>query len=99
MADFFLTKKAVADLSEIWNYTFDKWSEKQADLYYQMLLDNFRAIVNNPSMGKSYEGIFREICGYKAGRHIIFYRRLNANEVEITRILHEQMDIKNRIRD
>ena len=50
-------------------------------------------------MGKSYEGIFREICGYKAGRHIIFYRRLNANEVEITRILHEQMDIKNRIRD
>ena len=99
MADFFLTKKAVADLSEIWNYTFDKWSEKQADLYYQMLLDNFRAIAKNPALGKSYDGVFKKIFGHKAGRHIIFYRKLNINEVEITRILHEKMDIKNRIQD
>lgn len=33
----------------------------------------------------------------KAGRHIIFYRKIEENEVEITRILHDQMDLKNRI--
>jgi len=30
-------------------------------------------------------------------RHIIFYRTLNENYVEITRILHERMDLKKRI--
>ncbi|MFO7673877.1 MAG: type II toxin-antitoxin system RelE/ParE family toxin [Lutibacter sp.] len=33
----------------------------------------------------------------KTNRHIIFYRILNENDVEITRILHERMDLKRRI--
>jgi len=42
-------------------------------------------------------GVTENIFGFKAGRHIIFYRKIEENEVEITRILHEQMDLKNRI--
>ncbi len=34
MANYILTNKAVDDLSSIWNYTFDFWSEQQADIYY-----------------------------------------------------------------
>lgn len=34
---------------------------------------------------------------FKAGRHIIFYRKRTETKVEIIRILHEQMDLKNRI--
>jgi toxin ParE1/3/4 len=37
--------------------------------------------------------------GFKAGRHIIFYRRIENAEVEITRILHEKMDLKSRIKE
>jgi toxin ParE1/3/4 len=48
MAKYSLTNKAIADLSQIWNYTFDKWSENQADKYYQMLLDNCAEAVFNP---------------------------------------------------
>ena len=33
MAKYKLTNKAVEDLSDIWNYTFDHWSERQADFY------------------------------------------------------------------
>ena len=33
MADYRLTNKAVADLSDIWNYTCETWSEQQADKY------------------------------------------------------------------
>lgn len=33
MAKYNLTKKAVEDLTKIWNYTFDTWSENQADAY------------------------------------------------------------------
>ncbi len=94
MTKYKLTNKAVEDLSGIWNYTFDTWSEKQADKYYNMLLDNCQNIANNPELGKNYEGITAELFGLKVNRHIIFYRKLINKPIEITRILHEQMDLK-----
>ena len=97
MAKYNLTKKAVEDLTGIWNYTFDNWSEHQADTYYQMLIENCKEIASNPSLGKNYEGVIKNLFGFKAGRHIIFFRKINDIEVEITRILHGQMDLKNRI--
>ncbi len=97
MNKYSLTNKAVEDLSEIWNHTYDYWSERQADNYYQMLLENCREIADNHNLGKFYDGILNRLLGLRAGRHIIFYRKLNSNEVEITRILHERMDLKGRI--
>ncbi len=97
MAKYKLTNKAVEDLTHIWDYTFDKWSEKQADTYYEMLLENCQHIADDPNIGKNYEGIKDELFGLKTYRHIIFYRKSDDNPIEITRILHEQMDLKNRI--
>ena len=97
MSEFKLTNKAVEDLSKIWDYTFEVWSEKQADKYYDGLISNFEEIAENPDLGKIYEGISKQLLGMKANRHIIYYRTLNENYVEITRILHERMDLKNRI--
>ena len=94
MAKYKLTNKAAEDLTDIWNYTFEKWSEKQADKYYQMLIDNFAEIARNTSMGKSYSDIINNILGFRVGRHIIFYRIVLENDIEIIRILHEQMDLK-----
>lgn len=99
MPNYKLTNKAVEDLSGIWNYTIDTWSEKQADKYYQVLLDSFTEIAENPRIGRNYNGITNQLFGLKAGRHIIFYRILGEDFVEITRILHEQMDLKNRVND
>ncbi len=62
-----------------------------------MLLDICQEIANNPELGKKYEGIKSELLGVKANRHIIFYRKLNTHPIEITRILHERMDLKKRI--
>lgn len=99
MAKFKLSNKAVDDLSQIWNYTFDKWSENQADTYYRMLLENCKEVACNPDLGKSYSEVVENLWGFKAGRHIILYRRIEENEIEITRILHEQMDLKSRIKE
>jgi toxin ParE1/3/4 len=33
MAKVILRKKAIDDLNDIWDYTFEKWSAKQADKY------------------------------------------------------------------
>jgi toxin ParE1/3/4 len=99
MSEFKLTNKAVEDLSKIWDYTFEVWSEKQADKYYESLITNCQEIADNPNSGKNYEGITKKLLGMKSNRHIIFYRTLNENYVEITRILHERMDLKKRMKE
>ncbi|MGQ1788066.1 MULTISPECIES: type II toxin-antitoxin system RelE/ParE family toxin [unclassified Saccharicrinis] len=97
MAEYKLTNKAVEDLSRIWDYTFDKWSELQANRYYEMLLKSFQDIADNPDLGKNYTGITFDLFELKTNRHIIFYRKSLNRPIEITRILHERMDLKNRI--
>jgi len=97
MAKYYLTKKAVEDLANIWNYTLEKWSEQQADNYYQMLITNCEAIANNPGLGKNYNGVTRNLLGLRTNRHIIFYRKVDDKDIEVTRILHGKMDLKPRV--
>lgn len=73
---------------------FDFWFEHHADIYYQMLVDNCTEITENPDIGKDYERIVDLLFGFRSERHIIFYRKINLNEVEIIRFLHEQMDLR-----
>ena len=97
MAKFFLTNEAVEDLSSIWNYTLKKWAEEQADKYYEFLLASCQEVAENPNLGKEYDQVTNGLLGIRANRHIIFFRSLSKNEVEITRILHGRMDLKLRV--
>jgi len=99
MAKYYLTKKAITDLANIWDYTLEKWSEKQADNYYQNLIESFEEITQKPFLGKNYEGITSGLSGFKVKKHIIFYREISKDEIEITRILHGSMNLKKRIRE
>jgi toxin ParE1/3/4 len=99
MTKYKLTNKAVEDLTNIWEYTYDKWSEKQADKYYKILLESFQNIADDPKIGKKYDGVKDELFGFKVNRHIIFYRQLDDQSIEITRILHGRMDLKIRINE
>ena len=99
MAKYVLTNKAVEDLSTIWEYTYEVWSENQADKYYLELIEDCKELSENQNFGKNYNEISPEIFGYKSGQHIIFYRILGENEIEITRFLHSRMDLKNRIQE
>jgi len=65
MARYKLTNKAVEDLTHIWNYTFDKWSENQADKYYLVLLENCNEVAFNPELGKKYSVIAENLLGFK----------------------------------
>lgn len=94
MAEFVLTHKAVEDLAEIWNYTFDKWSEQQADRYYHLLLNSCQKIAENPGLGKSYDILVPGLSGFRVSRHIIFYIKSASGSVQIIRILHGKMDLK-----
>ena len=99
MANYILTNKAVEDLSTIWDYTFEVWSEAQADKYYNMLLSSCQDLAYSRVFGKHYPEISKEIFGFRTGQHIIFYRQLKSNKIEVARILHSRMDLKNRIQE
>jgi len=97
MAKFKLTNNAVKDLSDIWNYTVEAWSESQADKYYKLLLDAFSTIAKKPQIGKVYEEIYPKLKGKRTSKHIIYYRVMDDQSIEIARILNERMDLKNKL--
>jgi toxin ParE1/3/4 len=97
MASYILSNKAVDDLSKIWDYTFEVWSETQADRYYNMLLDSCKDLAEEKLSGKNYLELREDIFGFRVGQHIIFFRKLKANKIEIVRFLHSRMDLKNKI--
>ncbi|GAB1464197.1 type II toxin-antitoxin system RelE/ParE family toxin [Pedobacter sp.] len=99
MASYLLTNKAVEDLTEIWHYTYYKWCEKQADKYYELLIYTFNQIAEKPEIGKKYNDIGEAILGVNIGKHIIFYHQTKLDNIEIVRILHEQMDYKYRLKE
>lgn len=96
MSKYHLTNKAVQDLSEIWNYTYDEWSENQADKYYSFLVESCQEVADNPNFGKPYDDVEKDILGFKSNHHIIFFRVTSSTEIEVERILHEKMDIKSK---
>ncbi len=99
MARFLLTNKAVEDLTNIWHYTIETWSENQADKYYKSLIDSFQEITENSKIGRNYSNVENELKGFNVNKHIVFYRMISDDVVEITRILHTMMDIKNKLKE
>lgn len=97
MASVTLRQEAIDDLNAIWHYTLDEWSENQADKYYEALKSDCFEIGKNPDLGKPYGEISNDLLGFRSGRHIIFYQQISNDEIEVIRILHEMMDLKNRI--
>ena len=90
-----ISEKAIEDINQIWLYTFENWSQEQADRYYDQIMDEIEFIAANFEDGRSMEHIRK---GYRAGKvksHLIFYRKSKKNVVEIIRVLHQRMDIEN----
>ena len=73
--------------------------KNQADKYYELIISAFEEIAESTALGKSYEKISKEILGFNVGKHIVFYRMLPVQKVEIIRVLHARMDLKNRLKE
>ena len=97
MSKIIFRQKAIDDLNSIWEYTIEMWTEKQADVYYAKIKMACYMIAENPELGRVYEEIGGNLYGLKSGKHIIFYRPISNSRIEIIRVLHERMDLKNRI--
>lgn len=95
--NFRISQKAVEDLDDIWIYTFKHWSVEQANRYYNLIIHEIEFIADNFMSGNSMDHIK---TGYRATRvksHLIFYRKAEDDKVEVVRVLHQMMDLENRL--
>ena len=97
MARFKLTNEAVKDLEEIWIYTYQNWSVEQADRYYNLIIDEIEFLSSNPLSGRSMDYIKEGYRVSKVKSHLVFYKIITNAAIEIIRILHQRMDVKNRM--
>ena len=94
MGTFSLTRKAKADLKSIAAYTQRKWGKDQRRIYAKQFDDVFHMLTNNPDAGSVCDYIREGYRKFPSSSHIIFYRNLREDEIEIVRILHKRMDAK-----
>ena len=65
MANYDLSKKAAEDLYDIWDYSYETWSERQADRYYAILEQAFENIASDPmSVGKACDALVQGLRSY-----------------------------------
>ena len=97
MPEYIISEKALEDINNIWIYTAENWSVEQADRYYNLIIDEIEYIVDNLDMARDC-GKIRESYRYsKVKSHLIFFKKNKTNEIEVVRVLHERMDIENRL--
>jgi len=75
----------------------EKWGTKQADKYQDELYLKMQSLAANPNSGQSYP----HRMGYKksrVNRHLIFYK-IDKDEIQVIRILHEKMNIRDLIKE
>lgn len=95
-----LSKEAQKDIENIWLYTFENWSAQQADRYYNLILDEIEYLAQSPNSGKDYSHVRKGYYASKVKSHFILYKiDSKEQEVEVIRVLHQQMDIDNRLND
>jgi toxin ParE1/3/4 len=97
MSTFIISEKALEDINYIWIYTAENWSVEQANRYYNLIYDEIEYIVKDFEMAHDFGKIRKSYKYSKVKSHLIFFKKDKMNEIEVVRVLHERMDIENRL--
>lgn len=85
--------EAEKDLENIWLFTLENWSIEQADYYFDLMMNEI-----NPKFGQDFGEVRKGYFCSRIKSHFIFYRiNLKNNDIEIIRILHQQMDVDSQL--
>ena len=98
MTNYKISVEVGKDLEKIWAYTFETWSIEQADRYINQIIEEIEYIASKPEYGKDFSYVRKGYLKTKVKLHFVFYKIDKKNKVvEIIRILHQRMDIENRL--
>jgi toxin ParE1/3/4 len=93
-----ISAEAIEDLNRIWLYTLENWSLEQANRYYDLLIEEIKYLSLHFENGKDMAHLKIGYRSSKVKSHLIFYKKGKDEIVEIIRILHQRMDIDNRLK-
>ncbi len=97
MRKYRISKKALEDIDDIWLYTKANWSVNQANRYYRLIYQEIEYILEDFESGKDIGEIKFGYRQAKVKSHFIIYKKAEDDVIEIVRVLHQMMDIPNRL--
>jgi toxin ParE1/3/4 len=92
MSPLIFSPKAARDIDEIWEYSARRWDVDQAERYIGTIREACEALGRRERLGLDASTIRASYRRLRCGSHVIFYRRISDEMIEIIRILHQQMD-------
>ncbi len=97
MTDYRLRPSAEEDIDAICNYTCRSRSEAQADRYIDDLFDPFERLSLTPQLGQKAFVVATDYRRLRVNHHLIFYREVEADGIEVVRIIDERADLANKL--
>lgn len=91
MNAYHLTPAAQQDLSQIWDFTQERWDAGQAERYIGEIRAAIERIAADPQRGRACDEIREGYRRYGIGSHLVFYVE-TADSVDVVRILHQRID-------
>jgi toxin ParE1/3/4 len=89
-----LTPKARADLKNIAHFTWPRWGREQGIKYLSMLDECFQRLAETPGLGRRRNELRDGYRSLPFGGHVIFYRQIADDRIEVVRVLHGSMDVE-----
>jgi len=88
-----ITLEARRDIKEIGRFTFQNWGLEQKNKYLGLINKCIEKIARGEVKGIDCHEIRTNYRKQLVGRHFIYYKWTSSAEVQITRVLHERMDV------
>lgn len=88
-----LSPAAQRDLSQIWDFTEERWDPHLAETCIGELRAAIERVAADPRRGRARDEIREGYFSYGVVSHVLFYRESEeTGGVDIIRILHQRMD-------
>jgi len=91
LLDIVVSPRAEADLDDIWEYTIDRWGERQAEIYLRLIKEAMGVVAADPKAGRMYGNVRPGYRRYSVGSHLLFYQ-VTRTAIVVVRVLHQRMD-------
>ncbi len=95
---FRLSPAADAQIDSIYSYTRNRWGDAQAEAYLRELFACFEGIAEGRTPGRPIPDAYG-VQGHhvRCGKHFIYWKTLNDGSIGIAEILHERMNLGDRL--
>ena len=85
--------EAEADLSSIWGFGAEEWSEEVAAAHMRLIARTCHRLTENPELGRSRSELVSGLRSIVVDPHVVFYR-ISGATIEIVRAVHQREDIE-----